>query len=120
MLKKILIVDDSLFIRNILKRILAQNYDIVEADTGPKAISQFTKEKPDLVLLDIIMPGGDDEGVRVLKEIKKINSNSLVIMITAIGQDVIIQQCKTLGASDYIIKPFDHSLVIKTINKTLS
>ncbi len=119
-MKKILIVDDSLFMRKVLKDILSdKKYGIVEADSGDRALEQFKKEKPDLVLLDIIMPGGEEEGVRVLREIIKTTPKANVIMITAVGQDAIIVECKKLGVKDYIIKPFDAQLVVETVEKYL-
>jgi len=116
-MKKILIVDDSLFMRKILKEILAKGYEIVEADSGTKALEQFGKERPDIVLLDIIMPGGTEAGLGVLQRIMKSNPEAKVIMITAIGQDSTIKQCKKLGAKDYIVKPFDEKLVVETVQK---
>ncbi len=118
-MKKILIVDDSAFMRGILKSILSK-YKIVEADSGDKALEQVKKEKPDLVLLDIIMPAGEEEGVRVLQEIMKTNRGAQVVMITAVGHDAMIKLCKKLGAKDYIAKPFDEKLVAETVEKCLS
>ncbi|ODS30777.1 MAG: CheY-like receiver, partial [Candidatus Scalindua rubra] len=83
MSKKILIVDDSLFMRNVLKDNLPDKYKVVEAASGSKAKEQFRKEKPDLTLLDIIMPEGEEEGISVLKNIKKINPKANVVMVTA-------------------------------------
>lgn len=119
-MKKVLIVDDSLFMRMILKNLIHKECKIIEADTGLKALEQFKKEKPDLVLLDIIMPGGEEEGVRVLKEIMKANPEARVVMITAVGQDVIVEECKKLGARDYIVKPFDENLVADTVEKYIN
>lgn len=137
-MKKILIVDDSLFMRMVLKKILSKEgvtsgksksasggkastdkYVIVEADSGSKAMEQFKKEKPDLVLLDIIMPGGEEEGVGILKKIMKIDSETKVVMISAVGQDAIIEECKKRGAKDYIVKPFDEKIVAETAEKHL-
>ncbi len=120
MAKKILIVDDSLFMRMTLRNNLIEEYEIVEADSGAKALEQFQKEKPDLVLLDIVMPQGEEEGIRVLKEIMKNDPQAQVVMITAVGQEAIIEECKKLGAKDYIVKPFDEKLVNETIEKYLS
>ena len=119
-MKKILVVDDSLFMRKVLKDILGKGYEIVEADSGAKALEQFKKEKPDLTLLDIIMPEGEEEGLRVLETLKKSDPQTRVIMITAVGQDAIIKKCKKLGATDYIVKPFDEKQVVKTVEKSLS
>lgn len=117
--KKILIADDSLFMRRILKDILSDKYNIIEAESGAKAEQQFKKEEPDLVLLDIIMPGGEEEGIKVLQKIRKANPKAKVVMITAVGQDSTIEECKKLGAVDYIIKPFDREEVINIVQKHL-
>jgi two-component system chemotaxis response regulator CheY len=121
-MKKILIVDDSLFMRMVLKGILSKmegEYETLEADSGTKALELLKRVKPDLVLLDIIMPEGEEEGVRVLQTIMKNDPESKVVMITAVGQDPVVEQCKKLGAKDYIIKPFDEEQVIETVRKAL-
>ena len=119
-MKKILIVDDSMFMRGILKHILSGKYEVVEAHSRATALDQLKHEKPDLVLLDIIMPGDDEEGVKILQEIMKTNPGARVVMITAVGHEAMINACKTLGARDYIVKPFDEKLVAKTVEKYLT
>lgn len=119
-MKKILIADDSMFMRKVLKDIVSKEYEIVESNSGASTLEQFKKEKPDLVLLDIIMPEGEEEGIRVLRTITKTNPKAKVIMITAIGQDAIIEECKKLGAADYITKPFAEKQVLSTVQKYLS
>jgi len=119
-MSKILIADDSLFMRRILTDILSEQYEVIEADSGAKALEQFEKESPDLVLLDIIMPEGEEEGVIVLRSIIEKNPEAQVVMITAVGQDAIIDQCRKLGAKDYIVKPFDAKRVAETVEKYLS
>lgn len=121
MAKKILLVDDSLFMRNMIKDILTKNFDceVIEADTGPGAEAKFNKEKPDLTLLDIVMPEGDEEGIRVLKAIKKSDPNAKVIMITAVGHETVIEECKSLGVKEYIIKPLDEDNVIEVLERCL-
>ena len=118
-MKKILIADDSLFMRMTLKDNLPEGYEVVEADSGAKTLEQFKKEKPDLVLLDIVMPEGEEEGVRVLQKIMQSDPQACVVMITAVGQDAIIEECKKLGARDYIVKPFDEKQVAETIQRCL-
>ena len=118
-MKKILIVDDSLFMRKILKDILTDKYKIVEAATGPQAEKQFKKENPDLVLLDMIMPEGEEEGLRVLKNIMKSDSRAKVIMVSAVGQDAMMEECKKLGVKEYVVKPFDEKQVAKMVEKYL-
>jgi len=119
-MSKILIVDDSLFMRMILKDILSEEHEIVEADSGHAALEQFGKENPDLVLLDIVMPDGEEEGVTVLRSIMEKNPEAQVVMITAVGQDAIIDQCRKLGAKDYIVKPFDSKQIAETVGKYLA
>lgn len=122
MAKKILIADDSIFMRKMLKDILSieNKYEIVEAQNGNEAELQFKKYNPDLTLLDIIMPEGEEEGIKILEIIKKLSPSAKVVMITAIGQDSIIAECKKAGADDYIIKPFDKKIVIETVKKYLN
>ncbi len=119
-MKKILIADDSLFMRMTLRDSLPKDYEIVEADSGAKALELFEKEKPDLVLLDIVMPKGEEEGVGVLGQIMQSSPEAQVVMITAVGQEAIIDQCKKLGAKDYIVKPFDEKQVTETVERYLA
>ena len=118
-MKKVLIVDDSLFMRQILRDILPETCEIVEADSAPAAIEQFRAERPDLVLLDIIMPGGEQAGIGVLKTLMDIDPDVQVVMVTALGQDMIIERCLKLGAKDYVTKPFDDTTVRETIERHL-
>lgn len=121
MAKKILIADDSLFMRKMLKDILSveDKYELVEAQNGKEAEQQFKKHIPDLTLLDIIMPEGEEEGITVLGAIKKLSPDAKVVVITAVGQDTIIAECKKAGADDYIVKPFDKEKVLETVEKYL-
>ena len=118
-MKKILIADDSLFMRKILKDTLSALYEVIEADSGAKALEQFEKEKPDMVLLDIVMPEDEEEGVRVLREIMNAKPQTTVIMITAVGQDSVMEKCKKLGAKAYIAKPFDKNEVLSIVEEHL-
>lgn len=120
-MKKILIVDDSPFIRMVLKDIVSKAYrdssKIIEADCGLEAIKQIKKEVPELVLLDIIMPEGEEEGITILKMINKDYPKAKAIMITAVGHDAMIERCKKLGVEDYIVKPFDEKEITETLKK---
>ena len=114
-MKKILIADDSEFIRKVLKDILSPKYKIIMASNGKNTFKKYKNESPDLVLLDIIMPEGEETGLEVLKDIKEIDPDASIIMVTALGQKSMIEQCKKLGVKDYIIKPFDEKDVIKAV-----
>lgn len=117
MKKRILIVDDSMFMRNIIKNILVSNgYVIVgEASNGEEAIELYKSLKPDLVTMDITMPNID--GIAALNSIKQFDKNAMVIMITAMGQKILVNEAIEAGAIDFIVKPFQAEIVIKTIQK---
>ena len=119
-MKKILIVDDSLFMRKVLGDLFSEEYEILEADSGETALAKVEEENPDLVLLDIIMPGGEEEGTGVLKALTKAHPHLPVIMITAVGQSAMVDRCMELGAADYVVKPFDEQVVLQAVDKQLA
>ncbi|PIQ86485.1 MAG: two-component system response regulator [Candidatus Omnitrophica bacterium CG11_big_fil_rev_8_21_14_0_20_45_26] len=101
---KLLIVDDETEICEFLKSFFEErNYTVAIANSGEQAIEQLKKEKPQVVLLDIKMPGMD--GIQTLREIKSKNPKSKVIMVTAIETRDKIEECLRLGADNYITKP---------------
>jgi len=118
-MNKVMIVDDSMFMRRVLRDLLPDACKVIEADSGSKAVEMFQAERPDLVLLDIIMPGEEQAGIGVLRTLMEIDPDVQVIMVTALGQDVIIGQCKELGVREYITKPFEDKKVRETIERCL-
>ena len=120
MAKNILIVDDAAFMRMMIKDILTKNgYNVVgEAENGLKAVEKYTELKPDLVLMDITMPELD--GIGALKKIKEADSNALVIMCSAMGQQAMVAQSIQYGAKDFIVKPFEEDRLIASIDKVMS
>ena len=121
-MKKILVVDDSSFFRKRIKDLLGKQYEIVEADCGTAALEQFNKESPiALILLDLVMPESDKEGLRVLEEIRKVDRNApAVIMVTSVKQDQVKAGCEQAGAIGYVTKPFDEHELRETVAKLLS
>lgn len=119
MAQKILIADDSAFMRLYLKRILSEaGYkDTIEAADGREAIIQFERERPDLVILDIIMP--DMDGLETLHEIMRTDPKTNVVMITAVGQEYMIEEANKAGAKGYITKPFMEEKVVETLAKVI-
>jgi len=117
--QKILVTDDSAFMSLIIKKLLGEKgyWDTIDATSGREAIDLYEKHKPDLVLLDIIMPGID--GLNALKKIMEIDKKAKVIMITAVGQEEIMKECRKIGAVGYIIKPFKEKQVLETIKKII-
>ncbi len=117
MAKRVLVVDDAIFMRMKLKDILEKNgFEVVaEAQNGLEAIEKYKAEKPDLVTMDITMPEMD--GITALKEIKKIDSNAKVIMCSAMGQQSMVMEAIQSGAIDFIVKPFDVDRVSQSLSK---
>ncbi|AKN30857.1 histidine kinase [Clostridium carboxidivorans P7] len=116
-MKKVLIVDDAMFMRVALKTMLEKNgYEVVgEAENGADAISKYSILKPDIVTMDITMPKMD--GVEALTEIKKQDPNCKIVMISALGQESWVKKAIIIGAKGFIVKPFKEEHVIKTLSK---
>lgn len=117
--KKILIVDDAKFIRVMLASILEEaGYEIVgEAENGVQALEKYKQLKPDLMLLDIIMP--EMEGNVVLGKLKKDYPDANVLVISAVGQRLLIDKALKSGANGYIVKPIDPENVVTEVEKIL-
>src|SRR5690606_27996797 len=114
MSKRVLIVDDAIFMRMKLKDILEKNgFEVVaEAQNGLDAIEKFKSERPDLVTMDITMP--DMDGITALKGIKEIDPSAKVVMCSAMGQQSMVMDAIKSGAIDFIVKPFDSERVIQS------
>lgn len=115
---KILIVDDSTFARAKLKAPLArEGYEIIETPTGESALSKFSEEKPDIVLLDIIM--ARVPGDVTLEKILNLDPNAKVVMVTAVGQKDTASDCLKKGACDYVVKPIEEGQILEVVRKVL-
>ena len=116
--KTILIVDDKKDFCTVLSDSLSQDrYRVVTAFNGKTALQLAKKEKPDLILLDIKMPGMD--GIEVLKKIKKMRKEIAVIMFTAFGTLETAREAMKLGAYDYVTKPVDLFLLKSLVKEVL-
>ena len=117
---RILVVDDEHLIRWSLEQsLLKQGYDVSTAASGEEAIKQIQEETPELVLLDIQLPGMD--GLEVLQKVKEIDSEIIVVMVTALGVLETAVKAMRLGAHDYINKPFnldELSIIVKKALET--
>lgn len=120
MSKNILIVDDAAFMRMMIKDILEKNgYNVVgEAENGNVAIEKYKELQPDLVTMDITMP--EKDGITALKEIRAYDSNAIVIMCSAMGQQAMVIDAIQAGAKDFVVKPFQAERVIEAVSKALS
>lgn len=120
MAKRILIVDDSRFMRKMIRSILERDgYEIVgEAENGLEALESYQSLRPDLVTLDITMP--EMSGLSALKALCSTHPTAKVVMVSAMGQKDIIIDSIMAGAKDFIVKPFDSKKVIETVRNVLS
>ncbi len=118
MAKKISVIEDDKFLRElIVQKLSNEGYDIIEAVDGEKGVESVKKEKPDLILLDLILPGID--GFEVLARIKSdpALSEIPVIILSNLGQKEDIERALKMGAVDYLIKAhFTPEEIINKIN----
>jgi two-component system, chemotaxis family, chemotaxis protein CheY len=120
MAKRIMLVDDTKFMRMMLANILKpKGYEIIaEAGDGLEAVDKYKQLKPDLVTMDVVMPHMD--GIEAVRNIVASDSGARVIMVTAVGQDSKVKEAIEAGARGYIVKPFQAPQVIEEVEKILS
>ncbi|MBP7202500.1 MAG: response regulator [Propionivibrio sp.] len=114
---KIIIVDDNDLIRTLLRGILrAEDWDIIgEARNGTAALELIEKSKPDIVLLDVLMPEMD--GLETLQNIKQQYPEIIVVMITGSPSKDNVKESIEGGASGFIVKPFNSAKVLETLKR---
>ncbi len=117
--ESVLIVDDSQFMRTLLKNILLPHGYVVvaEAADGIEAINMCRKHKPDVILLDIVMPNLN--GIEALKVIKSEFPEIKVIMCTALEQEAMVKEAIRHGADGYVVKPFKAKRVLEELERVL-
>lgn len=116
--EKVLVIDDEAPTRRIIEQTLKkQGYDVLLASTGDEGISLVIDESPDVILLDIQLPGMN--GIDVLQKVKEINRDIVVVMATAMDDLKVAVKAMRLGAYDYINKPFHLDELIITVNKAM-
>lgn len=116
--KRVLLIDDEARVRTSLKMVLEPLYDILQAGDGLEGLDVFRKEEPDLVLLDVILPGTD--GLAVLQALRMEGKVTPVIMLTGTKSVKTAVDAMKLGASDYLAKPFDVDELRIVIDRTLN
>jgi len=118
--KKILVIDDTQLILEMIRNVLEENgYEVVTASDGIKGLQKVREEKPDLVILDVVMPGMS--GFEVCKILREDESNNLmpIIMLTGQDREEDILNGLDLGADDYITKPFNCRELVSRVRNTL-
>jgi two-component system chemotaxis response regulator CheY len=118
--KRIMIVDDAMFTRNILKKII-DNTDysevVGEAANGNEAIELYKKLKPDLVTMDLVMPVKG--GIETIEDILKMDKTAMIVVVSALGQEALVLEAAKKGAKDFIQKPFKNEQVLDVIKRIL-
>ena len=118
--KRLLIVDDALIMRKRIREIAeTAGWQIAgEATNGEEAVEMYQAEDPDLVTLDIVMPKLD--GVAALRKIMQFDPNARVVMVSALNQKPKLIECIDAGAIDFIVKPFEKSVLLSFFEKSLN
>ncbi len=117
---KVLICDDSILARKMLKDTLAQIgcTNFIEAKNGVESVEMFMSENPDLVLLDIVMPGKN--GVEVTKDIIGNDPDAFIVIVSSVGTKSFLEDALRAGAKDFIQKPFTANAIEVVVDKICS
>lgn len=116
MMPKALLVDDSTFMRMFISSVVVtEGYEVTEAKNGVEAIARCKADRFDLITLDITMP--DMDGITALQEIRNINPNAYIVMLSAMGQESFVKTAVTHGANDFLVKPFTKDTLRSFIQK---
>ena len=115
-----MLVDDALFMRNMLRSILEmEGYLVVaEAEDGEDAVARYRESRPDLVLMDILMPVRN--GIEATRDIMEFDKNACVVMCSIVGQEHLIKEAREAGAYGYIRKPFTPEDVMEVLNRAIA
>jgi len=120
MTKRVLIVDDAVVMRMMIKGILAKSgFDVVgEAQNGVEAVEKYVELHPDLVTMDVVMPEMD--GIAAVRQILAHDPSARIVMCTSMGQQALVVEAIQAGAKSFITKPFQPPKIVETLNKVLA
>ena len=117
---KVLVVDDEPSVRQLLRKILSKNYAVLEAQNGEEAVNMAQSQKPDVILMDMMMPKMDGLTACLAIKTNQITRGIPVVMLTAIDYELNKKLSKdVMGADGYITKPFSPQALLKTIRQLL-
>lgn len=116
---KLLVTDDAVIIREMIKdTAMAAGWTIVgEARNGQEAIERYRELRPDAMTLDMVMP--DFDGLHALRGIRELDPTAKIVVVSALDQKETLKTAFKLGASDFMIKPFNRKLLVETLEKVL-
>ncbi|MBI4409406.1 MAG: response regulator [Gemmatimonadetes bacterium] len=115
----VLICDDAAFMRNVLADILRQAglQVVAEAETGKEAVEKYRELKPNLVLMDIVLPEGS--GLDAVRQIIGEFPDARILVCSAVGQQSMVAEAIRAGARDYVVKPFQTNRVLEAVHRVL-
>ncbi|NLY51993.1 MAG: response regulator [Firmicutes bacterium] len=115
--KRVLVTDDTAFMRMTLRNVLEKNgFEVVgEAADGEEAVALYAELRPDVVTMDITMPKMD--GITAIRKILEIDPNARVIVCSAMGQKPMVIEALNAGAKDFLVKPFQPERIIEALRK---
>jgi two-component system chemotaxis response regulator CheY len=115
--RRVLVVDDEVLFRVMMKQLLrSTTYEVVaEAGDGHQAVAQFDQLRPDMVIMDVMMP--DMDGVTAVRQILAIEPSARIVMCSAVGAQRVLLDALEAGARDYVMKPFSRQKVLEALDK---
>jgi len=117
--KTVLVVDDAVVMRMMIKNILTKNgYAVVEAESGIDAVEKHKASRPDAVTMDMVMP--DMDGIAAVKQIVAMDPAARIVMCTSMGQQQLVVEAVQAGAKSFITKPFQPPKILETLEKVLA
>ena len=114
-----LICDDTAFMRSLIRQVLAGGgYDVVgEAGSGAEALRLYEELRPDFVTMDVVMP--NENGVEIVRRLLAHHPGARIIMITAVGQESLVEEAMEAGAIEFVVKPFEPSRLLDAVRHAL-
>ena len=122
MAKKILVVDDALFMRNLIKGILTKNgYEVCgEGANAIEAVELYKKLKPDMMTLDIVMPKMEEmDGITAVKQIMTMDGRANIVVVSALAERRLVEEALSFGAKDFVVKPFTSEKLLEVVRRVL-
>ncbi|MFO8057089.1 MAG: response regulator [bacterium] len=116
---RVLIADDALFMRNMIKDVFGSDeFEVVgEAANGVEAVERYKELNPDITTMDIVMP--QKSGIEAVRDIMKLDGDAKIVMCSALGQESLVMEAIEAGAADFIVKPFKPEKVIEVVKKVV-
>lgn len=120
--KRVLVVDDALFMRSLIKDILVNaGFEICgEAGNALEGIRKYKELKPDLVTFDIVMPKMEEaDGLTAVKEIIAFDPEAKIVVVSALGNKQLVEEALVCGAKDFVVKPFDRERLVTVVKNIM-